>query len=177
MKSKKFILILYGSSCAGKSTIIESLSAKVPELFHLSTDRIKWSISQYKAGMHNDMLLEMVFQLGKMAAADGLSLVMDGTPTIESENWKKYKALAEEKGMAFYEVNMEADLEILKARFEDRVKNAPTSGKKLSNTSMERFMLLYDLHSKNKHEGIPTFYSDKQSVEEITGEILKIIEN
>ncbi|MDD5068404.1 MAG: AAA family ATPase [Candidatus Pacebacteria bacterium] len=177
MQSKKFILIIYGASCAGKSTITEELMKVVPEMFHIRKDKIKWFISQYESMMHNDMLHNMAYDLGKRAVKDGLSLIMEGTPKVESGLWKNYKKLADENGMAFYEVNMEADLEVLKKRFQERVDNMHTSGRKLANKSMEHFLFLHDLYLKSKHEGIPTFYSDKQSVEEITGEILKIIGN
>ncbi len=176
MPTKKFILIVYGSSCAGKSTIVDTLMKMVPEMFHLKKDALKWSISQYKSMMYNDMLHDMTYDLAQRAVKEGLSIIMEGTPKVESELWRSYKKLADENGMVFYEVNMEADLEVLKKRFQERVDTMQTSGKKLANTSMEHFLVLYDLYVKHKHQNIPTFYSDKQSIEEITEKILEIIQ-
>lgn len=44
----KKIILINGSSCSGKSTIIKEMMKKINGLYHLSFDRIKWGFSDYK---------------------------------------------------------------------------------------------------------------------------------
>lgn len=80
---QKFILIIQGPLCAGKSTVVKSLLAEHENLFYASFDRIKWLISHYDAKKHNIIKANLAFALSKEALANNLSVIVECGKQLE----------------------------------------------------------------------------------------------
>lgn len=172
---RKFILILNGPVCAGKSSVTKLFMQK-DNIFHGSYDATKWLISNYSPDieLHRKVTKEIVFSAVSKAIQFDFSFVIDGG-NIDFRD--RYKELANKNGYMYLSVNIEAPLEILEKRFLERVESAKQSkSKRLAITTLEEFNLRYKWYlSRNKDpEGI-ILDSSKLTPEEIQKEIEGLI--
>ncbi len=170
------LIIFNGSSCSGKSTIIKNIMLEKEHYFHLHHDSIKWSFSKYKSEIfYNDV------QKVLMAMADSVfkmkyNVILD-CAFYESSR-QEFIDLAKKYDYEILEINLEADYEVLLSRFHVRVKSAlavPEKDRRISNLSEVRFKELFDLFNKEKNPQATTYRTDKQSIEEISESIMKIL--
>ena len=175
-KDKKFILVIYGPSCGGKSSVIELLISKHENLFRVSQDKIKWLISRYDKNKHTEIVYNFLVNLGKDAVSKKFSLVVEGGNVAKNKG-KDFRLIAKKNKMNFFEVNIEAPFDIAKERFKERVKSAKLRKTKLSNKTLRGFKELYNLHEENINKKMPTFDSSVLSVKKIVKKIEKIIFN
>ena len=74
------------------------------------------------------------------------------------------------------EINLEADWEVVSKRFEERVKSALANPeRRIANLSTERFRELFDIYQNEKNPSAIIFRTDTQSIEEVSGSILKLL--
>ena len=170
----KFILVLNGSSCSGKTTIAKLLLDKIPDSFRVSGDRIKWLISNYSK-IYRQSVYKLSLALAEAALVEGFSLITDGSGYFYEGNEDKYKNLALKYQARLIAVNIEAPFETILERFNKRVLSAKIEGNKISNTDPKRLKEIYDTYLENKDEQAPIFDSSLLSAEEICAEILKLI--
>lgn len=172
---KKFLLIINGPMCAGKSTITKLFLEK-ENVFRGSSDRIKWLISNYSAENkeHRAIAKKITFSAIESAIDSGLSVVIDGGL---GEYKIKYKELASRYDYVYLSVNIEAPLEILEQRFLERVESAKRDDSKtISVTTIEGFHSRYAWYcSDNKDTEATTFDSSRATAEEISLQIEKLI--
>jgi len=170
--SKKFLIILYGPQCSGKSTVAKLLLEKTPEVFHASPDKIKWFISDYSAekysgkGVINRLTLSLVNQ----AAAEGFSILVEGNIKIML-GADEYNKIAEDNNMKFIQINIEAPYEVLLNRFNLRVKDAQEKNTKISVKTEDGMRERYNKYHELKKQEVLTFDSSTKSPEEILSEI------
>ncbi|MFA6073609.1 MAG: AAA family ATPase [Candidatus Woesearchaeota archaeon] len=168
------LVLLNGSSCAGKSSTIKALMKERKQLFLLSYDSIKWFFSHYQADKHQEDVQRVFLAVANSVFKMKYDIVCDSNITKIHRSELVNMALSQ--GYKILEVNLEADYDVLSKRFDARVANAladPNS--KISNISKERFKELYDLFHKEKNPDAHTFKSDKLTPEEIAKEILRLI--
>lgn len=175
-KGKKFILVIYGPSCGGKSSVVELLISKHENLFRVSQDKIKWLISRYDKDKHTEIVYSFLVNLAKDAISKGFSLLVEGGNVMKNKG-KDFRLMAKRNKMDFFEFNIEAPFDIAKERFKERVKNAKLKGWKVSNKSLRRFKELYNLHEEKKNKKAPIFDSSVLSVKEIVNKIEGIVFN
>ena len=175
-KGKKFILVIYGPSCGGKSSVIDLLISKHENLFRVSQDKIKWLISRYDKNKHTEIVYSFLVNLAKDAVSKKFSLVVEGG-NVAKNKVKDFRLLAKKNKMDFFELNREAPFDTAKERFKERVKGAKLKGWRVSNKSLKRFKELYNLHEEKKNKKTPTFDSSVLTTEKIVKEIENIIFN
>lgn len=171
----KYILVLNGPMCAGKSTITRLLMQKAG-LFRGSYDAVKWLISNYSADNenHRKTAKKVIFSAISTAVESGLSIIIDGG---FADYRDAYRKLAQEFNFRYISVNIEAPIEILEKRFLERVDSAiQANSKTISVTTLEGFHSRYQwyLHTNKDPEGT-ILDSSKLSQEEILLEIEKMI--
>ncbi len=174
---QKFILIIQGPLCAGKSTVVKSLLAEHENLFYASFDRIKWLISHYDAKKHNIIKANLAFALSKEALANNLSVIVECGKQLEWHGADDYRKLATENDAKFVHINIEAPLEVLQERFHERIEDNKVKKGKISVTNIEWMLERYNTYLHAKDETIPTFDSGKLSPEELYNEIMKLLIN
>lgn len=174
---KKFLLIINGPMCAGKSTISD-IFLKNEGVFRGSSDRIKWLISNYSGDNpnHRSMAKNITLSAIEGAVNAGLSVVVDGG---FNEHRDKYKEIAAKFDLKYLSVNIESPYEVLKQRFIERVESSrQEGGKRISVDTIEGFDTRYEWYeSYNKDPEATTFDSSKSSAEEIALKIEKIIDS
>ncbi|HRH31537.1 MAG TPA: AAA family ATPase [Candidatus Paceibacterota bacterium] len=174
---KKFLLVLNGPMCAGKSTIANIFLAR-DNVFRGSSDRIKWLISNYSADNpeHRTIAKKITLAAIESAMESGLSVVVDGG---FGDHRAAYKAMAAKNGHAYVSVNIEAPLNILEQRFLERVESAKQKeDKKISVDTLEGFHSRYAWYlDKNKDTEAAVLDSSKLSTTEIAAEIENMINN
>ena len=172
-RGKKFILVIYGPSCGGKTSAVELLMSKHENLFRSSQDKIKWLISNYDRNKHTHIVNKLLMGLTKNAIAEGFSLVVEGGLLVMKNKGRDFRLMAKRNKMNFFEFNIEAPFGIVKERLKTRIKEARMKKIRISNKSMKRFNDLYTLYKENKNEKIHTFDSSILSTKEIVEEIGK----
>lgn len=172
----KFILVIYGPQCSGKSTVVKLIMEKYPEVFHASLDKIKWLISDYTAEKYSDKgtVGRLNLALARQAAAEGFSLVAEGNSRFVEEIGS-YAEIADKHKIRLIRVNIEAPYGVLLDRFNLRVESAKVQKTKISVTDEQGMKERYDRYQKNKDAQIPTFDSSKMSPSEILTEIEKLL--
>jgi len=171
----KFILIINGPMCSGKSTLTDLLLKKIPQSFKVSSDKIRWQIANYSSDIHRELVSELAFSLAKKAAENGLSLIIDGTLVNKKIVNKKYQKLAKKLNYKFIEIKINASWEVIRHRFQERVKNAKLTGNHISCTTLKRMKEIYNRYMTVQTPDIPTFDSDKISPEKLCQKILKLL--
>jgi predicted kinase len=171
----KYIVILNGPICSGKTTVTKLLMKK-DNVFHGSYDQIKWLISNYSGEneLHREIAKELTFSMVLKALELGFSVVVDGG---NKDYRDKYKELAKKYNHIYLSINIEAPLEILEKRFLDRVASAKErNSKNIAVTTVDGFQSRYQWYiNTNKDITAKTFDSSKLSPEEILSQIEELI--
>ena len=173
---KRFVLIIYGHSCSGKTSIVEMLMERHINLFRISSDKIKWFISKYNKDEHSEIVYDFLTDLAKRAVKENYSLIVESMGIkLLQQGTKFLKALAKKNGMEFIEINLESPFHIAKERFNARLENAKKEHIKISNKSYRRFKQMYEGYFNKKNEKIPAFDTSKLSPKQIVNRIEKLI--
>jgi predicted kinase len=170
------LIIINGSSCSGKSTIIKNIMIKKDNLFHLYYDGFKWSFSNYSRLKHSEDIQRIVLVIAKEAFDLNYDVITDSCITREYRN--ELIDLAKQKNYEILEINLEVDFKILENRFKERVEKAlkvPEKERRISNVSMDRFKELFDIYNQEKNIEAITFRSDIDTPDEISDEIIRLI--
>lgn len=167
------LLILSGSSCSGKSSVIKYIMGKREHLFHLSYDALKWSFSGYNPNRHYQDVQKIVLAVASTVFKMEYDVVSDST--LYNKSRKELIDLAVFAGYQILEVNLEASPEVLTKRFDERVAGAlATPERKISNLSKDRFQELLGIFEKEKNSQAIPIRTDNQSIEDVAESILKL---
>lgn len=168
------LVILNGSSCSGKSTILKNVMKQKDNFFQLSYDSIKWLFSDYQSNRHYDDVVKVLLAVTNTVLDMKYNIITDSV--LYDSYRQKLVFLAREAGYEVLEINLEADFEILSTRFDERVICAlATPDKRISNLSKDRFKELFDIFQQEKNPEAITFRTDIQSIEEVTDSIIKLL--
>ena len=115
---EQFVILMYGPPCSGKSATALQLMARHDGLFRVSQDRMKWFVSGYGGGPYRYEVSRVALDMASAALTQGFSLVVEANATILKKMWPKYEALAEKHRVTYFEINLEAPLELLKEQLE-----------------------------------------------------------
>ncbi len=173
MKDQKFVIHLSGGSCTGKSSVADILSDRIPDIFHLSYDNVKWNFSNYHRDTHKEKVKKIVKEFFEIICKTDSSILL--LTIIEDEQeYNHLTEIAEQYAYNFLNIKLKAPKEILLQRFRERVRSAKKAGSKISITDEKLF-----LNNSSKDFFTPNnakiFDSSKLSPEEIADEILKLL--
>lgn len=149
-------LILNGTSCSGKTTILRSIMESKEHLFLLSSDSIKWLFSNYTSPTYKSDVQKVLFAIASQIFVMGYDVVCDSALWANSR--QALINLAKKNNYDVLEINLEAEYSVLENRFDKRVATALTaSNTKISNTSKKRFKELFNLFEHEKNLSALTF--------------------
>lgn len=171
----QFILIINGPIVGGKTSSIEAIMHQYKKVFRVSPNKIKFLISDYTPDRDRTLVHESTLLIAKKMLEAGMSLVVEGGSTMQGSLNENLKQLAKEHNLKVTTVNIEAPLEILLKRFEERVFKSVTRGSKISVTNEQGFMQRYNAYLEIKDHAEKTFDSNKQSPGEIAKEIMALV--
>ncbi len=168
------LLILNGSSCSGKSTIIKNIMKQKKGIFYLSYDRLKWFFSDYKAEQYYRDIQKIILAIATSVFKMKYQVVCDWA--LYQSSRKKLIALAQRYNYEILEINLLADFNILAQRFDERVaQSLLSSERRISNVSRIRFKELVDIFEREKNPLAITLRTDTASIEEVTATIVKML--
>lgn len=168
------LVLINGSSCAGKSTTVKAILKQRERLFHLSYDSLKWSFSQYSPDKHIEDVRVLMLSVAKTMIDLKYDIICDSL--LFREPREKLIALMREHNYEIIEINFEADYETLLKRFDERVERAKANPDvRISNLSRERWKELYTIYNDEKSPSATTLRTDEQSIDEILAAVLKLI--
>jgi len=168
------LVILNGSSCSGKSTIIKNMINEKERYFHLSYDFLKHSFSKYKSAEHYQEVQKVVMAVAETVLKMKYNIITDSV--LYKASRTKLVKLAKKAGYEILEINLEADYKILAARFDQRVEaHLNGSGMRITNLSKKRFKELYEIFQQEKNPKAISFRTDTQSIEEVSKQVLKLL--
>ncbi len=170
------LIILNGSSCSGKSSIVKILMKSNKNLFHLHYDSIKWFFSNYS---RDEQFQDVQIILRSIARSvfemDKYNVICDSG--LYQENRQTLINIAKEFNYEVVEINLESDFDVLLKRFNERVESAlkvPEKDRRISNLSTDRFKELYEIYNSEKNSDAIIFRTDIESPEEISEKINKM---
>ncbi|MFN0313737.1 MAG: AAA family ATPase [Burkholderiales bacterium] len=172
---KQFVILMYGPPCSGKSATALFLMAKYNGLFRVSADRVKWFVSGYGGGPYRKEVSQVVLDMAASALGQGLSLIVEANARILKKKWPEYKALAERNNVPYFEINLEAPLDLLKERLKNRLADSLARGGKHTLKEPEDLERRYKAYLEYKKDSIPTFDSSVSSVIEIARKIEEMV--
>src|SRR3989344_3203586 len=169
------LVISNGSSCSGKSTIVDIIMQKKEHYFHLSYDRLKRLFSKYSPSEQYEDVRRIVFAVADEIFKMGYDVINDSA--LYQASRMRLINLAKKYNYEIMEINLEADYEILCQRFDERVASALSSpsGVKPTNLSKERFKELVEIYNKEKNPSAITFRTDTQSIENVANSVMKLL--
>ncbi|MFN0313736.1 MAG: AAA family ATPase [Burkholderiales bacterium] len=168
---KPFVILMYGPPCSGKSATVEMLMAKHKGLFRVSADRIKWFASGYASGGYRTEVANVVLAITSSALAQGLPVMVEANATILKNMWREYRALAEKNNIGYFEINLEAPLDVLKERLRLRIASSVARRKKITLKDPSDLETRYEVYLAHKKDSIPTFDTSAVPLDEIVEKI------
>lgn len=172
---KQFVILLYGPPCSGKSATALFMMVKHSGLFRVSPDTVKWFVSGYGGGPFRKNVSQVTVDMASSALTQGFSLIVEANATILKKMWPQYKALSEQNNVAFFEINLEAPLDLLKKRLAGRMAKSLVSGKKHFLRDPEDLERRYKAYLAYKKDSIQTFDSSVLSLDDIAEKIEQMV--
>ena len=171
----QFILILNGPMVGGKTSAVEAIMNQYKKVFRLSANKIKFLISDYTPDRDRALVHASLLLIAEKMLEGGMSLLLEGGSVMQGNLNTKLKELGEKHGVKVTTINIEAPLETLKKRFEERVMNSITRGTKISVTDEAGFMERYEAYLKIKDQAEATFDSNTQNPGDIAKAIMALV--
>ncbi|MGV8086344.1 MAG: AAA family ATPase [Candidatus Woesearchaeota archaeon] len=168
------IILLNGSSCSGKSTIVKNIMKEKDNYFQLSYDSLKWLFSRYNPEKKYGDVQKMLISIAKTVFKMKYNVICDSC--LIKIYRQKLITIAKKYNYKIIEINLEADYDVLSKRFDERVKSALADPKsRICNVSKTRFKELNEMFHKEKNSKALTFRTDLQTVDEVSEKILKLL--
>lgn len=169
----KFVIHLAGRSCSGKSTVAELISTRLPGIFTVDYDHIKWQLSGYDRDEHRGDIEAIGAKMYEAACERGLPVLLK----LFSHNQATYdllRQIAALHGYKFIPIFLTAPDEVLLTRFRKRVAEAKTSGARISNTDENLFKSWLTIPYFQSSEA-QVFDTTKMDVKSIAEKIIKML--
>lgn len=141
-------------------------------LFHLSYDSLKWFFSDYVVAKvkYTPDVHAILHAVAETILSLGYTIICDSV--LLRENREKIISRARNHGYDIIEINIEANYDILEARFKERVERTKSQqSTRIANTSLDRFKELYEIYINEKNPHAIIFHSDILTPEEIIEEV------
>src|SRR3989344_5591246 len=120
MQLKKFVIHLFGPSCVGKSTLNEAIGEKIPGIYTVSYDKQKWQLAGYNRDRDKDTIRDITLGLYEVICRKGIPIQFDFMCRNEAD-YRRLTEIAEKYEYNFFSFGLTAPVEILLARFRERV--------------------------------------------------------
>jgi predicted kinase len=169
---QKFLIIIDGPMGSGKTTIGKLLHQRLRRTVRLSTDRIKFFLSDFERGERdNTITAAVLFEMCKEYVNHDINLL------LPQAFWKKeylepYIKLADENDLKLFIYQLEAPKDVLL----ERVRNRPKPELAMTPVPEERIQANLKTWEENRYEMGKTFNTSEFTPEEIVEKILKDVE-
>lgn len=173
---QNYLVLFYGPSCSGKSTICNLLIPKYPWSMHIKTDTIKRFIIWYNPINHVVLARNMTIWLAESAMKENLSLFVEAH--LDSKHINTYKELCNHYNYRLITLWFEADYNVLMQRFQERISSIQQQRKKIyANQDIEKFKERYKTYLWDKQliEFDKIFDTNINTIDEILLSIQDII--
>lgn len=166
---KQFMIIIDGPMGSGKTTIGELIHQKLKRTALLSTDRIKWFISDFKRGPEDNALTaKVMMKMCEEYTKQGINLL------IPQGFWKReyiepYLILAKENNLELFFYQLEANTDDLLGRIDKRGKAV------LAKTPVPKSRIKNNIKTwaENRYELGKVFDTSKLTAMQVANKIVK----
>jgi predicted kinase len=166
---KGFILIIDGPMGSGKSTIGALVYKKLKRTALLSTDKIKWFVSNFDRSKEDNRMIAMVLRsMATEFVSQGINLLLPQA-FWKKENVLPYLKLAKKNKFQLFVYHLEAPKDILLKRIAKRIK--PKEAK--TPISKARILANLKMWKENKYEMGEHFDTSRVSAEYVAKKILE----
>ena len=173
MVSKKFVIYLSAPSCSGKSALTSVLSDRLPGLYLVASDKLKWQLAGYNRDKHGLLIKKMTSRFFEIVCQMGVPILLDAWIN-NKQVYSNYLKTAKKYGYEFIPIKLTAPKRVLLQRFRERVIRAKRGGIKISTTDEKTF--IKNLSRKSFFPaGTPIFDTSKTTIDSIAAKILKIL--
>ncbi len=171
---KQRVVFFEWPSCAGKSTAVDTLFRKVRNTFRINKDTIKRLISDYSHSneKHHEMLEQVLKNMCETALNNWMSLFIESQKQLTNHILEYSK----NKDISFFYINIEAPLDILKERFEEKRKNLEKRWIIVSYWYDDLLLDIFHKYHENKFLNWITIDTSKLDEKQVISEIEKYLE-
>jgi len=171
------MIIFNGPACGGKSTISKELWNELPKTALISLDDIKWLVSDCEKDNLQHILLahEIAYQMCETYIKNKKNIIIEKA-FCEFKNIEKYIQIAKNNNINHYIFNIEAPLEELEARNQQRNKKIKQTKSNRKQMTKERLIRLFNKYEDNKFSVNKTFDTSTLSEKNIIKEIDELID-
>lgn len=174
MEKKKFLVHITGPGCSGKSSLAKEISDRLPGIYYLGYDKLKWQLSGYDREEDRELIHTLERGLLDALLKTGTSVVTELYLHDEAEYKEVAQALSE-NGYFFVAVALNAPEDVLLSRFRQRVKDAAEKGTPESLTDESAFLDITRTRKPYVVPNTPVFDTSVTAVEHIAAEIAKTL--
>lgn len=171
---EKKIIYLFGRSCTGKSTISKKLKLKLPGIYDVSYDSMKWQLAGYNRDRDRELVKSIVRGLFEVTCSKNIPILFVSWFKDEKE-FLEHKGIENKYGYKSVFVELTAPIEVLLGRFRERLNKAKKEGmSRISVTDEEIF--LRNINSKKWFTPEITRHFDTSIMDSdmIVGEIVQL---
>ncbi len=162
---KKYLIVIRGPICAGKSSVVKELKKILPDSSHVAADALKRSIDWRKATKWRSQL---AFKTACFLTTELMKLERNIITDIHASKineYEYYQQLADTNGYQFFSFLINAPLEICLARNKSR--DIPDVDYMISDQEITDYW-----QAAVNIENEPSFNSSKSSAAEIAAQIM-----
>jgi predicted ABC-type ATPase len=139
MMPKRFVICLSAApSCSGKSTLANVIAKKLPDVYTISYDKLKWQLSGYHRNKHKALIKKIALGLFEVVCQAHIPILLD--IFLKDAEYRRCYKIAKKYGYEFISVKLIAPKKVLLNRFRERVKRAKRARTKISVTDEKLFI-------------------------------------
>ncbi len=171
--SKKFVLHLSGASCTGKSALAQELGNRLPGVYLVAYDKLKWQL----AGYHRELrhrIFPLVLGFFEVVCRNGLPILLS-TIIRDQKEYSSYADIGEKYGYTFLSVSLTAPTDVLLVRFRERVQKAKAAHTNISVTDEAFFLENTQKNNFFVPDGTPSFDSSVMTTKEIADAVVRLL--
>lgn len=175
MTLQKYIINLFGKSCAGKSSVADIIQTSLPGLYTLDWDIIKQQLTGYYWKNDSEKIRSLSFGFFQAACDADLPLLLLLPLFRNEQEFEAYKSYATEAGYGqIISIELDAPDDILIERYKKRLEDYWPAGKNIKPKTIEEFTAALQDEYLRPNDTI-TFDSSTMSIEEIARRVLTVI--
>ena len=175
MEKKKFVILLSGPACSGKSTVDVELAKRIPGAYLVAYDKLKWQLSGFDRTKDRGLIQELLTGFFEVVCKSGTPIFLCAY-MHSPEEYEHFTSVAEQNGYTFLPSELTAPTEVLVKRFHERLERVAKGEGRMTVTDEATFRENIAMRAYLP-EGVPQFDTSVMAPEEIADAIMRVVNN
>ena len=173
MEKKKFVVLLSGPACSGKSTVDAELAKRIPGAYLVAYDKLKWQLSGFDRTKDRGLIQQLLTGFFEVVCKSGAPIFLC-VYMHSPEEYQHFTSVAEQYRYTFLPFELTASTEVLVKRFHERLERVAKGEGRVTVTDETTFRENIAMRAYLP-EGVPRFDTSVMAPEEIADVIEEIV--